>query len=304
MFVDKSKELCNAIMDSKLQIHSQLVKVDFINQQEEKPQPRLCIEIIISTEEIKRDIFKLAQKHIPGLDLEILIDQNYECPIAACSPGIRIGNDQYGGSVGCYVKSPDSQNVMCITCQHCIQDMNDIRMNCQGGEIQGTYCHGTIDERHDICVISLEQPKNISNEFTCLKGKIHQLREIYSGEPLELYGKSICKVGKETKKSKMTVLWLSVQYIEYNLDDGTKHGIKNVMYLGKFPDAAGKYKRDEIFDKGDSGSVAVICDDEKCQIAGILFAKVKSKPSNGQVDRIALMHPLHDYFCTHKLSLI
>ena len=96
MFVDKSKELCSAIMDSKLPLHSQLVKVDFINQKEGKPEPRLCIEIIISTEEIKSDVLKLAQKHIPGIDLEIIVDQNYECPIAACSPGIRDGKGKRG----------------------------------------------------------------------------------------------------------------------------------------------------------------------------------------------------------------
>ena len=46
--------------------------------------------------------------------------------------------------------------------------------------------------------------------------------------------------------------------------------------------------------------MAILCDDEKCEIAGILFAKVTS----GQMDRVALMHPLRDYFSTHKLSLI
>ena len=250
MFVDKSKELCSAIMDSKLPVHSQLVKVDFINQQEGKPEPRLCIEIIISTEEIKSDILKLAQKHISGMDLEIIVDQNYECPIAACSPGIRNGKGKrgYGGTVGCYVKStsPDNQKVMCITCQHCIEDVYDIRLNCQGGEIQGTYCHGTLDERHDICVISLEQPKNILNEFTCLKGKTHQLQEIYSGGPEGLLDKFICIVGKETKKSVMTVL-AAVQCISYKLHNGKVQYANDVIMLGPGKSYGDNYERDKIF---------------------------------------------------------
>ena len=91
-----------------------------------------------------------------------------------------------------------------------------------------------------------------------------------------------------------------------------KQFIDDAVIVGTKRGKEDGYDRDIVFHLGDSGSVAVKCDflPERSCVAGILFAKIpKRKSSDGKVfkddiDLLAYMHPLKDYFWEKNIQII
>ena len=299
MFIHKSRELCKAIKKSKIPIFQQSVKVNYPIQQGGNPQPQLCIEIQIPTDDVREQILKLGEKNdVLETELVIIVVQDYKHPVAACSPGVKVGK----GTIGCFVRSEQKPDIiMCITCYHCIGD-GAIELHSINGIKEGTYKCGQLDHKNDICVITLKENKCVSNLFPCGHSPIeHRPSKAMSSLDNLAPLSDICKFGATTKKSCMVVLE-HIQSIEYELDN-VKYEACDVVALGIDTEAC-KLNRNEIFDCGDSGSVGITCGSEKeCFVAGILFAKYE-EPSGGRYDKIALMHPLDCYFESKKLKLI